>query len=268
MFKTLSPTNIKLQSGAPPVTPLSPAAVGTPHSWWSFGNTDFLWQDAARTSPLTTIGQSIGAVDERISGVNHATAAGLNRPVWQGAALGGQFDGVDDFLSAAVGSIPYTADMTFMAQYQNLSGSAQYVLIGSQNGGGAGLTFERQVNLSGFGVAYVGVVTSISYSDDLGTGDTGALHAGTVAMSSLAGNVDGSGKRVFYDTATDECPLVRVATPAVAPISSGMAAYIGARNVGGADFFFTGYLRHLCIWSNALLKSEIMAVEAYLMANN
>lgn len=266
MFRTLSPTNIKLCAGTAPIAPLSPADVGTPHSWWGFGDTAYLWQDAARTTPLTIIGQSIGAVDDRISG-NHATAAGLNRPIWQGAALGGQFDGVDDFLAAVVGSIPYTADMTFMAQYQNLSGSSQYILIGSQNGGGAGVTFERQVNASGFGVTYVGTATSFAYSDDLGTGDTGSLHVGTAVLSSLTGNTDGSGKRIYYDTATDECPVVRVASPADAAISSAMDAYIGARNVGGPDFFFTGYLRHLCIWSSALLQSEIFSVEAYLIAN-
>lgn len=70
--------------------------------WWDPSDLSTVWQDSARTTPVTADGQPVGCVDDKSGNGRNATqATSSRRPLWR--TSGGfswlEFDGVDDALT-------------------------------------------------------------------------------------------------------------------------------------------------------------------------
>lgn len=84
-----------------PISPADLFASSEAGSWYDPSDLSTLWQDSARTVPVTAHGDPVGAIDDKSGNGNHAiqASAGL-RPLYQDDASGRYllFDGVDDWL--------------------------------------------------------------------------------------------------------------------------------------------------------------------------
>jgi hypothetical protein len=114
---------------------------GEQGAWYDPSDFSTMWQDAARTTPVTAVGQPVGAINDKSGRGNHATqATSAARPVLQVDGAGKyylNFDGVNDFLST--GSIDFTATgkmSTFFGLYA-LSDAANIVYEISTDTNGA-----------------------------------------------------------------------------------------------------------------------------------
>jgi len=103
MFIGLSlAVNNAISGGSAPFSPLSLFSGGKQGGWYDPSDLSTLWQDDARTTPVTTDGQTVGCIDDKSGNGNHLTqaTAGL-RPQYK--TSGGlhwlEFDGTNDFLS-------------------------------------------------------------------------------------------------------------------------------------------------------------------------
>jgi hypothetical protein len=74
----------------------TPADITTA-GWWDFSDTSALWQDAARTTPVTANNDPIGSADDKSGNSRHITAAGASRPLYKTAVPHALF--ADDSLS-------------------------------------------------------------------------------------------------------------------------------------------------------------------------
>lgn len=101
------------RGGAAGFTPASLFAAGAGGAWYDWSDLSTLFQDAARTVPVTASGQTVGGVTDKSGfGFHLSQATAAARPVY--IESGGQrylaFDGVDDTLasaSPALQGLPY-----------------------------------------------------------------------------------------------------------------------------------------------------------------
>jgi hypothetical protein len=88
-------------------TPLDLFPGSVRGAWWDPSDLSTLWQDLARTIPVTTTGQSVAIMDDK-SGNGMELVQGVSgaRPILQndGTNYYLDFDGTDDFLSYNTGS--------------------------------------------------------------------------------------------------------------------------------------------------------------------
>lgn len=85
-------------------SPFVPLAT-TPTAWYDPSDITTLWQDSARTVPVTAHGDPVGAMDDKSGNAKHAIQATAgNRPLYQveGSDKFLLFDGVDDALSVTM----------------------------------------------------------------------------------------------------------------------------------------------------------------------
>lgn len=101
------------KAGGPSVPSFDPTTLfsgGEQGLWYDPSNFTTMFQDAAKTTPVTAVGQPVGAINDISGRGNHATqVTSTSRPVLQqdgGGRYYLAFDGVDDFL--VTGSIDFT----------------------------------------------------------------------------------------------------------------------------------------------------------------
>ncbi len=77
--------------------------------WYDPSDASTLWQDSARTTPVTAHGDPVGCIDDKSGNGKHAIqATAAARPLYQADATGKYllFDGVDDRLTSAALTLP------------------------------------------------------------------------------------------------------------------------------------------------------------------
>ncbi len=79
--------------------PDDPRYYGTLKAWYKFDDLSTIWQDTGRTSPVTTLGQSIAGVTDK-SGSNNHLRSNTTAPVY--AAAGASFNGTNQSLRATI----------------------------------------------------------------------------------------------------------------------------------------------------------------------
>jgi hypothetical protein len=193
-----------IHGGAANFNPLSLFAVAE-GAWYDFTDTATLFQDAARTTPVTASGQAVGGVTDKSGKGNHLTQATSSRwPVY--TVSGGlsflQFDGADDYLDCAALAANWTGLIEqFAAIRTGAGGSLGYPTSGltSDNfnlrtDNGAGVTHIRSAGI-GFTpspviAASTDYLLTVSSVDNATTIDvngqvSGTLDPGTSTVSAL-----------------------------------------------------------------------------------
>lgn len=148
--------------GAGAFAPPALFAGGATGAWWDVSDIGTLFQDTARTVPVTASGQAVARVDDKSGNGNHLLQTTVTRrPIY--TETGGlkflQFDGADDCLQAASVTLPAYASY-FLATRMGVQGmllehSADATVIGTKGmylyGPSAGLRIAVTRGLGGAG---------------------------------------------------------------------------------------------------------------------
>jgi hypothetical protein len=184
--------------------------------WLDFSDLTTLFQDAARSTPVTADGQEILGVADKSGAGNHHSGATGTSPLYKAAIQNGKsialFDGVDNLLSGSITAIPNTNAIFIVYQFIAAGGSGEkFVLLlnlgtGDANrvtlrGGGSfrqiNFTAAKNIALSASFVidTYTGAGTGLNfeYFRNGASQGTAAQSAGTSATMSYLGSERGVG---------------------------------------------------------------------------
>ncbi len=97
------PATMLADAGTPPPPAFDPATLSA-HAWWDPSDLSTLWQDSARTTPVTADGDPVGCIDDKSgNGRSLVQATSGKRPLYKTA--GGlhwlELDGTDDQRTSA-----------------------------------------------------------------------------------------------------------------------------------------------------------------------
>lgn len=149
-------------AGAGDMTALVKAmfAGGEKGVMFDFTRASNLFTDSARTTPVTSLGDSIGSVTDLSPNAKHASGSGTIRPKWQGYAA---FDGVDDLLQTA------------SIDFSGASSVCVVVCIRKDTDADVGVGVELGSSVAASGA--FGIRAPISAGDNFGFGSTGSATA-------------------------------------------------------------------------------------------
>lgn len=232
-----------------PWTPLAAA----PTAWWDFSDLASLFQDTARTSPVTTVGQSIKGVTDLSGNGNHAseaTSAGVLDSVGIYNAL--LFNGTSQLLRAnsiAASQSGEDVPMTIMwAEYDNgdsLAGQARWA-FGSSSTNNPRFVFDGDAN----------GLCSVKKRDDATsvTPTTVATGVGSEhVIQRWVVRINGTTVDVWRNG-------VKVVTAAA--FNVGAQTFnkftMGAQSRSANDSFFGGLLLELAIWTGYALSDPVV----------
>ena len=253
-----------------PLAPISPAvlfATGERGAWYDPSDLSTLFQDAAGTTPVTAIGQSVGKVLDKSGNTNHATQATAgNRPILRQDSLGFNyldFNGSSSFLATASAQFSAADKLSvFSATTQN-NGSISIILELSQN-----------VN-SNTGTFYL--VSSEASAGDLsfrnrgnGPNQIGGASAGAVTPITrvVSQSLDIAGTTIASEIAVriNQSPETLLNPPISTDSGTGnygaYPLYIGAR--AGTSLFFNGRIYGLIIRGVSSSAGQINLAEQWL----
>jgi len=137
MTLPLSLLNLRRRGGFGPASLFAAGEAG----FWGEVNPSTLWQDVARTLPVTAAGQSVQSWMLRTAagGVIYATQAATgNAPQYQIDGNGRGFllfDGIDDWLQTPAINFSATDEVTVIAGVRKLSDAARAMLVEITSGG-------------------------------------------------------------------------------------------------------------------------------------
>lgn len=122
-------------AGSAPFDPASLFTGGYTGGYYDASDLSTLWQDSARTTPVTADGDPVGAWDDKSGNGNHLTqATSGRRPLYK--TSGGlhwlQFDGIDDSLATS-GTVDFSASdkLSILAGVYRNSGTSTLVSCGN-----------------------------------------------------------------------------------------------------------------------------------------
>lgn len=108
-------------------------SAGEQGAWYDPSDFSTMFQDAAGTTPVTTVGQAVGRILDKSGRGNHATqSTSTKRPVLQQDANGKYFllfDGIDDALQTASVNFTGTDKVTVWAGVRKLSDAAAGAIV-------------------------------------------------------------------------------------------------------------------------------------------
>lgn len=203
-----------------------------------------LWQDAARTVPVTADGDPIGAWEDLSGNGNHATqSTAAAKPVWKVNIVNGRpvvrFDGVDDILdSVFTASEPLTM---FGVHQSGDYGTARTILAGAS--GTSNHSVWYAVTTGRITITVGTGVTALSESSASGTGWLISATQFNAASSGLWVN---GGSRASGSLSSQSLTKVRV----------------GAWFDGSSPFL--GDITQVIVYNRALSTSERQRVERHL----
>lgn len=232
-------------------------ASGEQGIWLDPSNFSTMWQDAARTTPVTAVGQPVGAINDLSGRGNHATqATTTSRPIIQKDGSGRfylDFDGVDDFLTTAAINFTGTDKVTMLAGATKMSDAA------------VGILMEFTVNAVTAGSFGLRAPNSASANYGVHScGTTSAAQSSPATYPAPSTVVLGGIGDVANDIAAIRVNGVQVAS-AVADQGTGNYAnavmHIGRR--GGLTLPFNGRIYSLIVRGAASTADQITAGENY-----
>ena len=229
-----------LFGGAAAVTPFSPLNVAGLAAWWDFSDITTLYQDAARTTPVTADGDVIGGVADKSPNGRHLSQATTSlKALYKTGILNGKsaslFDGSDD--AFALTSLTSTTSFSFFVVFRPTSQVDSYG------------TILTQANISGFW--YRGSTIrkmSLYYSVD---------HINNNAFTDNTASIYSA--RVVSGSGTHYRNGVADGTMASVP-SIGFTA-IG--NDANSDTY-KGYIFDMLVYTGTVSEADFAAITAYL----
>lgn len=216
-------------------------AGGADYAFYDFTRLPFLFQDSAGTTPVTTVGQSVGRANVvKKSSHNAQQASGSFKPQFQ--ATGAKFDGSDDNL---ISDWVAGAGMNCILAQVNVpaSISATQVIAGALNAAN---------------IAHLGIITSGNIRAAIGGASYDSAGVDVRGTDCVIGwSADGSGYRLFRDGAVVGSGAI---TTNVWP-AGGLR--IGALdNAGIAANFFAGSVKRLVLGKKFLTLTDVLAIRA------
>lgn len=223
-----------------------------------------LYQDSARTTPVTTLGQPIGSPsDISGNGAHPIQATAGARPTWQEAA---RFDGVNDAWATPAIDFTGTDKMTVVVSVRpNASAGAAAIL--------AELSATTVSNTGSWHVAVPNNATGAINAARRGSGTRGDRSTPAITLpDSLVISTTFDLAGATQDT---ECPYIRVNMIAQALTNGGSAdsgggnfgnyqVFIGAR--GGTTLPYSGDLFRMIVIGGTMTAVELSQSEAWCAA--
>jgi hypothetical protein len=236
--------------------PVTLFAGGEKGLLYDFTNTANLFQDSARTTPVTALSDPIGSVTD-LSGNNlHGSqATTASKPTYSGYA---DFDGFDDGLSTATLDLTATDAVTVVVAMRKDSDAA------------SGMLLETSVNLSAnngtIALQAPGTVGANLRWNSKGTSSAAAVYTNAAVAAPVSAVLTG-----LSDISSDTC-LFRVNGVQVALSASdqgtgnfgNFVAYLGRR--AGASLPFDGRVSRLLVIGRLLSADELANAEAWCTA--
>lgn len=127
---------VTVSGGVVPWTPADLFVSGENGVWYDPSDLSTLWQDSARTIPVTADGDPVGAMDDKSGNGHHALQANSSkRPVYKTAAGLSwlDFDGADDYLVTSAIDFYVGAEMTAFVGIHKKSDTAFGVIVTQGN---------------------------------------------------------------------------------------------------------------------------------------
>ena len=223
-----------------------------------------LWQDAARTTPVTAIGQPVGCVDDLSgAGIRAYQSTATKRPVLAQDSGGRkylQFDGVDDGLQTDAFSLAAFDKFLLLAGFRCDSTAVRMLLEYSPNVNTSTGSFYYSV-FEGVGCGFS--IKPTIYST--GRYNTGAIAGATNYLAACAADFAGTTAATEFTQLRISGADSRGATTWAADMVGTLGSYplyIGSR--AGSTLFFGGRLYSLAIVATAsnVPLGDIQAAEA------
>lgn len=203
-----------------------------------------LWQNAARTIPVTADGDPVGCMDDLSGNGNHASqSVSAARPAYQTANM--HLDGVDDFLLSSSSLVGLGDFSIFLAVHIDSNITTQMDIVEASVSGG--LRGARIIYFNG------------NYVFQIGNGSRVTIGSGVIGNRILTLIYNGTQMIARVDGA--EVGRLTV-TNYIAPASD--ANQIGREKPGFG--YFKGLIKGLVITHRALTVAEINSTEQYLAA--
>lgn len=231
-------------------------ANGEQGAWFDPSDLSTLWQDSARTTPVTDYGDPVGAMDDKSGNGNHATqATSTARPTLRqdGALYYLDFDGVDDKLQTGTIDLTHTSQVTVVAAVSKASNPA---------GRGTVVNFVDN-----------GLNTFVLEAPKAASTDTRWLYAGNVVGVAAAHTLALNTPVLYTGTANIGAPKIELranGASAAVNFSSPGTGNFKSGPLGIGDYvnmpgrFFHGRIYGLLVIDRILTASEIAMVEAHM----
>lgn len=250
--------------------PRSLFALGEQGFWYDPSDFSTMFQDAAGTTPVTAVGQSVRRINDKSGRGNHATqSTALSRPTLQQDSTGRyylSFDGTDDGMVTPSINFTGTDKMTVWAGVRKNADASTGTLLelsaqstGAVNPGSFGIFAPRSAAAAEYSFLLCGsAVTSYSAT---------SFAAPITNVLSVAYDIAGAAR------ADEVKPRVNSAIPTLTGADSANAGtgnfgnyplYIGRR--GGASLPFGGRIYQLIGRGAATPLAQIQAMEQYVNA--
>lgn len=246
-----------LASGA--FSPLALFAASEVGAWYDPSDFSTMWQDNARTTPVTAVEQTVGCIDDKSGNGNHAIqATSGSRPVLKedGGKYFLLFDGTDDWLATAAINFSATDEMSAFAGVRKLSETGRGIV--------AELSTNPVASVNSFSLFASRVDNAYTFAsrgspDGLSIADTAASYAAPTT-NVLMGAADISG-----DTVSIRVDGILKTTGTIDQGTGNYGAayplYICTR--GGTGDYLNGRLYSLIIRGKTSTADEITAAETW-----
>jgi hypothetical protein len=238
--------------------PLSLFSGGVAGAWYDPSDLSTLFTDSAGTTPVTTVGDSVGKILDKSGNGSHATqSTSGSRPTLQQTAGGLyylDFDGTDDFLVSSAMNFTGTDKMFFCAGLRKDSDAADGVFAELSTGaatGRIGIHVPWDAGLSRYLLRSTGTIT-VSCNTTLV-----AFNAPNTAVLSAIGNISGDSAILRLNGVQRNS----ITTDQGTGNYGNHALYIGRR--GGTSFPFNGAMFSLVIAGKLASSVEISNAEKW-----
>lgn len=242
---------------APAWTPADLAGL----SFWAEARAADLWQDAAKTTAVTTATNPARVLVAREPVVDIVAPSDAARPTWTDTGLGGGpgliFDKTDDYLRSATAGL--TGAQTWILRWAWGGTTSERVPFGQMAAGPTcnELWFRAATSLRvHFGQS--GTLTASVYAA-ISSAGTGA-HTTVITWDGVSPSATSS-YTVTQDGAA--CTLSAGSSLARPTTTTGARTTIGARNADTANFFFNGTVGLVIVASGVLTGTDLTEATAY-----